>query len=165
MLAMIERKVRETPNRGFSRGIHARFVALDEVWGIKLYKQEWVRDKSYNLQERASALGLAPCVMDKFELTKSIYMYGYLTEIARPIKDEILDRFGYKGNRDRLPYEVEESEGLEKLINEVEDSKPHVELMRQLRKHYFDISDMHWGNVGRLSSGDLVAIDFVGWTG
>lgn len=64
------------------RGISARFVPIDDKWGIKAYQSERKRDMAYRKQKQYAELGFAPPVGDIFRIG---YWYCYATRIAIPM--------------------------------------------------------------------------------
>lgn len=146
----------ETPDKDLNRGCAAQFVNLGNGWGFKFYRNANFQEKTYELQKRAASLGLAPEVgeMVTFNL-KNRTMYGYTTQTARVIKDEYAASLGCHANEvfDHPNYE----EDTRKNVYLIDGYR---ELMEGLEENGFDTFDMHWGNVGYLDDGRLVAIDF-----
>jgi len=67
------------------KGAQCRFVALDDVWGIKAYRVEYRRDKAYEGQKKFYEEFEAPRVGETFEIGP---WYCYSTEVAIPLLDE-----------------------------------------------------------------------------
>lgn len=147
MLDKITEIVRTSPSSAYQEGWYAKFQRIDSVWGLKFYRSENMRDKTYKFQQLAAKIKCAPALGQKFDITlpeRDAYgdpriVYGYVTECI-----DIL-YYEYHG------YEVD-------VVNE--DDLEYIELLRKL-SGVMDVFDMHGGNVGYLR-GKLVAIDFSG---
>jgi hypothetical protein len=62
-------------------GRHCRFVKIDDKMGLKVYKQERMCQRCFDLQDHASQFGIAPLTMGQpFEIGK---FFCYLTECAK----------------------------------------------------------------------------------
>ena len=110
-----------------------RFFTIGEI-GVKVYGEKHESAKrAYEIQERASQLGLGPAVGDYWEIClrlgagRHISIYGYLTQIADT--SEYFEHWQCK------------------------------ELHADMKKHGFPDWDTFGGNVGTID-GKLVCLDF-----
>ena len=84
----IKELLSKTNNISHKCGCCCRFVKLTKYTGIKLYRNEDIRDTCYYRQSDASDCNLAPKTKGKIDITMwNIQWYGYLTEVARPINN------------------------------------------------------------------------------
>jgi hypothetical protein len=126
-----------------SSGVCASFIRISDKEGLKYYEDKYVRDFTYKIQKRASKYGVAPKVGGKFTIKISgKKFYGYITEaILYTHKDQ------YKAG---------------KIKHGIVGHIPgYTDLIDTLKKKVkITTSDIHWGNIGWLPNGQLVAIDF-----
>jgi hypothetical protein len=156
MIAEAINIVRQTPRDQFSKGCAAKFVPIDEKWGIKFYRYESIRDRTYDAQAKAFSEGIAPELGTKLEFELDGYpKFGYITERIETVED----RFCKKHN---LPIgtKVDDLEDLEDLARQerwdMEESWEYKDLMNSLESIDMDTLDMHWRNVGWLPDGRFV---------
>jgi hypothetical protein len=152
--------VGETPENQFKKGGVARFVNVGDGWGLKFYTNETDRDYTYDKQKIAYHHGIAPNVGHKMDFKLGSYQYyGYLTEMADVIKDKFCREHNVVGD----VYSVK-NEHLSPAYLAVQDamyaSDDHENLVTELECLGYDPNDMHWGNVGYMPDGRMVAIDF-----
>jgi hypothetical protein len=157
MIDQIVQTVRDTPPSKVESGCAARFVPFIDGWGIKFYPDEDTRDSTHTLQDRAYTDGLAPEVGDKFEFNiDGIKRYGYLTKMAKVCKATYAEQWGIPYNKAAWDKRREEAE------EEIRKRPEYRQLMEEMEFFVYDTCDMHWGNVGYLPDGRMVAIDFDG---
>ena len=141
--------VKNSPSKD---GSVARFVALNERWGFKFYDYKWQAHHSHHHQRQAAKHGLAPNVGSGVIAFEHVHRwsehpetcYGYVTErIVKTLADEGADPYEFTG----YPPESYGSE--------------YADLYDCLENAGVDVSDLHAENVGRLSNGQLVCIDFI----
>ncbi len=161
MIAQAIKTALETPMDSYESGLHAFFTRINSNWGIKLYQNEWIRDKTYNLQSKANLFGAAPSIGDKFEIKipKKGYYYGYVTEcIIKTHKDLFIEE-NLEWNEDDWD-DDDISNPANIYCDQMEESQEFIELIDKLQLACITSGDMHWANVGWLKNGQLVAIDF-----
>lgn len=129
---------------GFSpSGLHCKFIKIDDVWALKIYDNEYIRDKAYDSQKKVAESDLAPKVGIKFNLD---YTFCYVTEIAETL---------FKGDTN------------EKWWREYHRVNSDMAVMEKIRKCVaemwqkaeYDMGDIHPGNFGYLRD-KMVCIDF-----
>lgn len=67
------------------RGVSARFVQINEKWGVKAYICEYDRDIAYTNQVKLNRLDIAPQAGIRFEIfnpDKEDFIFCYITEVA-----------------------------------------------------------------------------------
>lgn len=147
----------KTPFDQYKTGIAAFFTRIDDTWGIKLYKSEFMRDKTFRLQNLAASVNAGPRLGNKFELKipGKGYYYGYVTEcVIETYENLYMDTYSEGMSEDDIDHLMDT------CYCEMEDSKEYQNLMNLLQWIDITTSDMHYGNVGWLKNGRLVAIDF-----
>lgn len=135
--------VKSSPRNSYESGVDAMFKRIDERWGLKFYRNERMRDKTYDFQGRAAELGYAPILGDKVDFTTSNggTVYGYITECVARMEE----RDGYGDYPS--PY----------MMNVMH---PEYENLIEGLGEIMYVQDMHGGNVGWMADGRMVAIDF-----
>jgi acetyltransferase-like isoleucine patch superfamily enzyme len=132
--------IKNSPPSAYSEGYHARFLKLNENWGLKVYDNRGIRDKTYRLQKMAAEINRAPQLGQNFELVVGDrILYGYITEVVEVHSE--LNEYGYYPD-----------------LDEFEDEEYNL-LIKELCK-IMEVCDLHGGNVGYLKNGTLVAFDF-----
>jgi hypothetical protein len=134
----------------YQEGADAKFLRINDKWGLKFFQREDQRNDSYVLQEQAAELGLAPQIGDKFEFTfgDDDTRYGFITEC---IVETCNDRF-----RPEINWNDYSTTPWQRMYAMQE----YQDLINGLRNNGFAANDMHEANVGWLPDGRLVAIDF-----
>lgn len=152
--------ISETPHNSpkYQSGSYARFLRINEQWGIKLFDRKHYRDKSYDAQEKAYRLDLGPHLGDKLELrlNDGEAIYGYVTEcIVETYQDRFArETYGYLSGPDMTCDEDLHCD------SEMENDSEYIDLMGRLGEADFCTYDMHSQNVGWMKDGRLVCIDF-----
>lgn len=154
-------KVRETPFHARPAGIACMFVAINDRWGVKLYRDKQYADKTYNMQKKAAEFRLAPNVGERLTINDydkyghACTLHGYLTEsivFTHAQVHNLSSKTYYDG--DNKAKWIEASSNLQ-------CSYEYMDLIDGIRKKAgIDPCDMHMENVGYLDDGTLVAIDF-----
>jgi hypothetical protein len=167
MLFQAIRMVENHDSYHWASGWSAEFASIDGVWGVKIFFEhkrlsnpEFMRNHTFNLQQKASWVGLAPKVHTKFNSTlpDGRAVYGYITECVEYVfMDMILAEEGYTGLDDP---ELSHEDAVT-FEEEFDLHKDTCELLRKLANVGFTVSDLHWANVGMLR-GKRVAFDFSG---
>lgn len=117
-------------------GISAYYIRIDNEWGIKLFKNgKGERDSSRFNQEIAYQAGLAP------KVGKNVYLHGYFGYYTQHV-DMLCNK--YNSHKD-IPQKVMRK--LDRLIDDLYNSCD------------FEM-DTNWENIGVLSDGRLVCVDF-----
>ena len=153
MLDQVFDVVGKTPVESYEKGVCAKFARINDEWGIKLYRDEYTRDKTYRFQDLANSVECAPRLGDKFSvvLPDDKTYYGYITEcITETFLKRYLNRLGLECNSDEH-YD---------LLDEMEEDEEFKTLCRDINSIGISTNDMHASNVGYLPNGRLVAIDF-----
>jgi hypothetical protein len=131
--AKLDDKIRKSPHSG----VDAKFVKINEEWGIKAYRLEYTRDEAYENQTNYHNRGWAPPVGESFQIGG---WYCYSTRVAQVIEEP------------NTPYD--EILAIEdKYQNEIDAS------IREMNEIGLFPRDMHAGNWG-IYEGKLMPIDF-----
>ena len=128
--------IRKSPN-----GCCAFFVTLTPEWGIKCFRNEASRDKSWENQRAASEFDLAPMVGDKFNFGK---YYCMVCEVAQTL-------YPQQNVNDLQWSEYLEIQNMHR--DEIGELRAELE-----NKIGFSFYDDNIGNVGYLN-GKMVCID------
>ena len=162
MLDVVKKIIHETPVDKYSMGIAAKFMPIDDIWGLQFYNNKEDRDKTYSRQNEAWRHGLAPRLGKKFRMTTPTgKVYGYITEVVETLYDRAVRNAGYD-----IPIHKfcnHENSSIRQACYKEEEKlmdKTHDQLLKDLEDIGLYTGDMHWGNVGWLPDGRLVAIDF-----
>jgi hypothetical protein len=141
MIAEAVEIIRTSPRYGYDYGVHASFKRINHKWGLKFFYNEGIRNKTYELQNMAAAIGCAPILGEKFELTDpdGDTIYGYITECIEKNLSDTID-------------EDEDEDGYWTL--------PEYENLMEKLSTILDPIDIHDDNVGYMTDGRLVCIDF-----
>jgi hypothetical protein len=144
--------VNGTPNQ--EHGVQAKFVPVNEDWGLKYYDSRENRDKNYDRQLSYIPTDAAPQLGDKidFNLNGEPY-YGFFTERVTVAGNLVAEMLGLSG-----PYQnwYDRAQKIYDYINDVAGEEVY-ELRKQLG-HGAD--DLHPWNWGYTKDGRAVAIDF-----
>lgn len=145
-------------------GIDAIFVPINDKWALKMFKDEHVRDRSYNIQKELSKHKLAPRVGKKIDITDGEFCYGFICEIVETVisHDMVAKIKYYSDNGLNWTKEMEK----EWDNKEEEIDKERSLLLEKYRDMGFCPCDIHPGNFGYLIvNGErrLVCIDFGAW--
>jgi hypothetical protein len=141
----------------YKTGLYARFLRINDEWGLKIYEKDGVRDEVFTNQKRAAEHGLAPQVGDKFSFSfpNRLEYYGYTTGcITNTWGDRFaLENYGscFADLSQNKKYDIEHA---------LEDDGEYLSLIEELDEIDIYTGDMHCSNVGYLPGGKLVAIDF-----
>lgn len=127
-------RIRKSPN-----GVSASFVQINNEWGVKVFTSESTRDYSYKMQHKASLLGLAPHVGEKFDLGEG--QYCMICEVVEVFQTQDMS---YEDERAVISNRSEEIKELKKI------------LVEEIGFHFYDD---HLGNYGLIND-RLVCIDF-----
>ncbi len=178
MASVVKSKIEASPS-----GISAKFVALNDKWGVKLFHEEETRDVSYELQKRAASWDLAPKVGGVLDLPKSdttclrrrryeeTYCFGFITQIVEVVGDILRKRDGIVCVTDGV-YQTADGKDVSimrmyELFREwlkEGDNKQEIEDVTEQYSHLLGWSfyDDHYDNWGVLPDGSFVCIDFGG---
>ena len=175
MFSAIEiEKVVRSPDVNKCAGIHARFCAIDENWGVKFFDDECTRDDNYDAQDQFHSLGLAPRLGPKvqFEWDDEPY-WGFITERVFVFSEECADWNGIVHNgsyyHDSGKYNTQytnqctniESMSSRKFIqHNPEWGEAWTKLVKNSDDAGIVMFDNHGGNWGITSNGNPVWIDF-----
>ena len=79
-------------------GVACKFYRLTLDIGVKFYRDEEERDKSWSLQKIGHALDIAPAVYEKFDIETSDgdYLYAFATELVITIYDILTSQLGFR---------------------------------------------------------------------
>lgn len=129
-----------------AKGRECKYFKLNENEGLKTWKSEWRRDRSYDMQARCYEVGLAPRLGKKLEIETlgGEILFGYVTEHL-PVLTEETNKL--RGTPEF--YTVCEE------FNEAAQTLQAVYLENGI---YFEDSCLF--NIGRMENGELCAIDF-----
>ncbi len=127
-------------------GVSCKFIKLDDMWGIKVYRNKEIRDNAVMRQTKMYGLGYAPAIGASFDIGDD--KFCYITEVAIPIVD----------------YTPENADKFVIMCRMAEEEYPGIreevsKLVKNMRKNDYDYFDDHYGNFGWLN-GKLVCIDF-----
>lgn len=135
-------------------GGSARFIKIDDEWGLKLYRNEETRDNAYSRQGNMSAFGYAPKIGMKFDVGTE---FGFVTQVAVPlVEGKLRDKKGHSQQNWSDYHNVYQAgqQANQHLQPEIDD------LVKNMIKKGYDISwDDHYANFGMLD-GKVVCIDF-----
>jgi len=157
MLSKVFEITGTTPIESYEKGVAAKFTRIDDKWGIKLYRNEYMRDKTYRFQDLAHSIGCAPSLGDKFKvvLPDDREYHGYITEcISETFLKRHLNELGLESKSDLS------SDEYYNILDEMEDDEEFKILCEEINSIGISTNDMHASNVGYLPNGKLVAIDF-----
>jgi len=165
MIAVTEHEIYQTahftPFEERDRGIDAQFIRINGRWGIKFFKNEALRNKTYDFQNRAAGVGIAPRIGQCFELEipfrpndDPIEVFGYVTEC---VSETYADRMAYKLYG--IPYEECSYGQSDEIHDRLYDDYEYKRLIEKLYDIRISNRDIHANNVGYLR-GKLVCIDF-----
>jgi hypothetical protein len=150
-----------TPAESRERGLRCRFIRINEQWGMKFYKNENYRNKTYDFQNRAAEAGLAPRVGECFELALPFYdddepieVFGYVTEC---ISETYGERMAYKIYN--CSYEECHEDEQQQIDIVFYDEYEYGKLIEEINSIGISTEDTHSLNFGYLR-GKLVCIDF-----
>src|SRR5690606_11208621 len=73
-----------------ANGCVCDFFKITHKWGIKTYYYQSKRDEAYEAQYLAAEYGYGPKVGECFEITLDSKLYCYVTEVAEPLDDELV---------------------------------------------------------------------------
>lgn len=136
---MIEvHKIYGTP----SRGLDCKFVAIDDKWGLKCYKNKYARDLCYDRQKHLAENEHAPPVGEKLDImapsSKVVEFYCYTTRVASVFGDYSL----YKVYNRR----VNPNDDLAGLFNAIQDFREEIQDFEEYEE--YDVEDLHHHNLG-----------------
>ncbi len=139
MIAEAIEVVRKTPYDEMSYGCDARFVKINDEWGMKFYTSSRARDEAYDLQKEFAGYGLAPEVGDVFEFElNGDEKFAMITEIC--------------------PFLACDHQG-----GNLDDNDEYTYFKDELYDHGFEFGDCHDGNWGWMDAPQgqhIVCIDF-----
>lgn len=137
-------------------GVACQFYRLTPDIGVKFYRDEDERDKSWALQKIGHALDIAPNVYEKFEIETSdeYNLYAYATELAVTIYDILTAQLGF------APYsDWYESNGHGWYCH-VDYNYIRQYIREKFNSANIDTADLHDKNIGFGPNGELWCIDF-----
>lgn len=150
-------KCEESTYENSPSGSEAIFVKITKEWGIKLFRGRSAppteeRDYAYAVQREAAKHGLGPQVGQRVDLDNCTA--GYVTQVVA-----IIDYFNRGENSRRSAFDD--------MIHERYKGAAHIfcnerdNLIKALKKSIdWAWLDTNYGNMGWLSSGKMVCIDF-----
>lgn len=143
-------------NRPALGGAECNFIKMDSGWGLKLYYEDCLARKTYEMQQYAASYGLAPRVgpyIFKFNKNGRIFS-AYYTECVSCI---LYDRFKHLGNWMHGQWPKHH------LTDNSNVYGPFLglpDIAQQLLEIGIEPFDLHYANVGFMPDGRLVCIDF-----
>lgn len=145
-----------TNSKEFESGEDARFLRINDRWGLKLFHTEEERNKSHTLQSLAASHDLAPDTGDTFQFTDpdNVTYYGFVTGC---IKATYADHFA--NMIFGCPFNDLTDEQQDDIDNQYYDD-PRYDALDAALNQIMEADDMHYCNVGFDHKGKLVAIDF-----
>lgn len=145
-------------NRPALSGAECTFIKMDNGKGLKLYYEEYLARKTYEMQAHAASYGLAPHVgpfIFKFNKNAHIY-HAYYTEC---IKKTLYDRYQHVGVWwDDVAWPKHKDWGDRCCIDGPSIGLPDI--AQQLADIGIKPYDLNYGNVGWMDDGRFVCIDF-----
>jgi hypothetical protein len=126
-------------NYKIRKGVYARFFQISKTLGIKWFTDKRVCDATYSRQQWAATHGLGPAVGEQVIVSFCGKPYsGYYTEAAIKLLEREVRCGRYEGNECNL-------------MAELEDRLESIGIIER---------DLNEQNIGYISSGQWVALDF-----
>lgn len=160
----LERQINSPDSRVFE-GTAAKFIPVDDDWGVKLLCTESERDNSYNNHVHCHDLGLAPMYGPKVTLMHGgRRYYGYLVEIVECADSAVFEYYGVEHNgkcRGSEYFDYCDGENYSDFLDlDMRWGNAWQDLRNRMNKAGVRCSDVHAGNWGITKAGISVWIDF-----
>lgn len=152
-------------------GAMARFVRIDNYYGIKMYCDEFTAQNTYKIQNLFADKGLAPRAIQRVNFGD---MFGYITEtIVETLGDYLAGNFTLNNPDIRVDrwdikywaadkYNLWLSGPCDTIHKKTKKSYREFGLMVEAAAQElgYITSDLHWNNIGYDKDGNLMLIDF-----
>lgn len=154
-----------SPNVRVFEGSAAKFIPVDDDWGVKLYCTERYRDQSYDNHVHCHDLGLAPMYGPKVTVTyNGQCRYGYLVEIVECADAAVLEAYGVEHVGECKSYryfDYCDGENYSDFLDfDMRWGNAWQDLRNRILKSGVRFTDVHAGNWGITKAGIGVWIDF-----
>lgn len=135
-------------------GVDAMYNSINNHWGFKWFRSRKLCVMTHHIQSLAHRFKFGPAIGDmvKFDVAGEMF-YGYLTQKATPVKTLF--------SQWNVSYYVSGAGNDELVRCQIYKDMGFPDLWKKSKKLGFELNDMHYANVGYLTTtGKGVIIDF-----